>query len=107
MEEDIRKELHPFPYDGSDYKTRFTRKFATRKPYEPDDPKKITAFIPGTIIKVIAKEKHKVRKGDSILVLSAMKMNNILLAPVDGEILKIHVKKGDTVKKNQLLAEIK
>ena len=107
MEEDLQKKLHLFSYDGSDYKTRFTRKFSERKPYEPHDPKKIIAFIPGTIIRVLVKEKRKIRKGDQILVLQAMKMNNILLAPVNGVISKIHVKKGETVKKNHLLVEIK
>lgn len=105
MEEDL--ELHDFNYDGLMLKTAFTKKFANRKPYVPPDPKKLIAFIPGTIIKVYVKEKDKVKKGDSLLSLQAMKMHNIILAPMDGSIKKIYVKPGETVVKNFLLVEMK
>jgi biotin carboxyl carrier protein len=105
MEE--QSEFHKFNYDGLEVNTKFTVKFANRKPYKPLNPKKISAFIPGTIIKVFVKEKAKVKKGDSLLTLQAMKMNNIILAPLDGVIRKIHVKPGDVVVKNQLLVELK
>ena len=105
MEEDL--ELHDFNYDGLMLKTAFTRKFANRKPYVPPDPKKLTAFIPGTIIKVFVKDKEKVKKGDSLLSLQAMKMNNIILAPFDGVVKKVYVKQGEVVVKNYLLVEMK
>jgi biotin carboxyl carrier protein len=105
IEEDL--ELHEFNYDGLVIKTAYTIKFANRKPYVPPDPKKLTAFIPGTIIKVFVKEKDKVKKGDPILSLQAMKMNNIIIAPVDGSIKKIYVKPGEVVVKNYLLVEMK
>jgi pyruvate carboxylase len=105
MEENL--ELHDFNYDGLVVKTAFTTKFANRKPYEPNDPKKLTAFIPGTIIKVFVKDRDKVKKGDSLLSLQAMKMNNIILAPFDGVVKKVYVKTGEVVVKNYLLAEMK
>jgi pyruvate carboxylase len=105
MEEDL--ELHEFNYDGFVVKTAFTRKFANRKPYEPNDPKKLTAFIPGTIIKVFVKDREKVKKGDTLLSLQAMKMNNLILAPFDGVVKKVYVKAGEVVVKNYLLAEMK
>lgn len=105
MEENL--ELHDFNYDGLKLKTVFTKKFENRKPYEPANPKKVTAFIPGTIVKVFVKEKEKVKKGDSLLSLQAMKMNNVLTAPVNGIVKKIYVKPGEVVVKNFLLVELK
>lgn len=105
--EDNDKGYHILNFEGSEFKTRLTKKFLNHKPYVAPDLKKIYAFIPGTIINVIAKEKKKVKKGDQLVVLQAMKMNNILLAGVDGTVKKIYVKKGDTVPKNFLLVELK
>jgi len=105
MEEN--NELHEFNYDGLVIMTGFTKKFANRKPYQAPDHRKMTAFIPGTIQKVFVKDKEKVKKGASLLTLQAMKMNNIILAPFDGVIKKVHVKPGEVVVKNQLLVEMK
>jgi biotin carboxyl carrier protein len=105
MEENT--ELHLFNYDGWEVNTRFTKKFANRKPYTPPNPKMMNAFIPGTIVKVFVKDKAKVKKGEQLLLLQAMKMNNAILAPMDGVIKKVHVKNGEVVVKNQLLVEMK
>jgi len=88
------------------YKTLLTKKFINRKAYQPPEPGKVTAFIPGTIRKIMVKENKSVRKGQNLLVLEAMKMNNQLNAPVDGKIVKIHVAEGDRVSKDQILIEI-
>ncbi|HHN48273.1 MAG TPA: acetyl-CoA carboxylase biotin carboxyl carrier protein subunit [Bacteroidales bacterium] len=96
-----------FIVDGDKYRTQLSRKYTLRKPYEPVDPKKITAFIPGTIKKVLVSEGSKVSKGDKLLVLEAMKMNNSLLAPEAGVVSKVLVKSGQNVSKNQLLVELK
>jgi len=96
-----------FKLDEVNFKTKLTRKYLNRKPYIPADPRKVYAFIPGTIVKVFVKENHKVRKGDELLSLQAMKMNNNLLAPKNGTVKKIYVKQGNNVVKNQLLVELK
>jgi biotin carboxyl carrier protein len=67
----------------------------------------VAAFIPDTIMKVFVKEKDKVKKGDAMVVLQAMKMNNHILAPITGVIKKIHVKQTDNVAKNQILVEFR
>jgi biotin carboxyl carrier protein len=105
--ENTTPEYHTFNYDDSNYRTLFTKKFTDRKPYIPPDPKKIYAFIPGTIQKVHVKDKAKVKKGDPLLVFQAMKMNNIITAQINGVIKKIYVKNGDLVPKTQLLLEFK
>jgi len=99
--------LEIFTLDEVAFKTTLTRKYLNRKPYAPSDPKKVFAFIPGTIIKIFVKENHKVKKGEELLALQAMKMNNHLLAPKNGIRKKIHIKQGETVAKNQLLVELK
>jgi pyruvate carboxylase len=89
------------------FKTLTTRNYDRRKPYKPLDPKKLTAFIPGTIKKVASGKGKKVKKGDLLLILEAMKMNNQIFAPFDGTVKDIYVKEGEKVEKNALLAEMK
>ena len=98
--------LRTFMVDGDKYRTRLSKKYTMRKPYEPNDPKKIMAFIPGTIKKVFIREGVKVNKGDQLLILEAMKMNNTMLSPVDGIVKAILIKPGQVVSKKQLLIEI-
>lgn len=89
-----------------EYQTLLTQKYIDRKPYKAIDHKKIYAFIPGTIRKVYVKEGDKVKKGEKLLILEAMKMNNELTTLVNGKIRKIYVKTGEMVTKSQLLVEI-
>jgi biotin carboxyl carrier protein len=100
-------EFISFQMEHIAFKTLPNRTFLLRKPYKVDNPKKITAFIPGTIVKVYVKENHKVKEGETLLDLQAMKMNNHLLSPVNTVVKKIYVKQGDRVTKNQLLVELK
>lgn len=92
--------------NGVKYKTLLTEKFKNRQKYEDHNPGKVHAFIPGTITKIYFKQKRKVKDGDIVLILEAMKMMNSVVAPMDGE-LKLFVKKQDVVSKNQVLFEIK
>jgi biotin carboxyl carrier protein len=57
------KEFTDFKYEEISYRTLLTKKFANRTPYAPPDPRKVMAFIPGTILKVLVKEGQKVKKG--------------------------------------------
>ncbi|MEI8005623.1 MAG: biotin/lipoyl-containing protein [Bacteroidota bacterium] len=100
-------EFISFQMEHIAYKTLSNRTFLSRKPYTVDDPKKITAFIPGTIVNIFVKENHKVKAGDVLLDLQAMKMNNHLLSPLNTVVKKIYVKQGERVSKNQLLVELK
>lgn len=89
------------------YKTRLNKKFLARKPYEPVDPKKIISFIPGTIVNVFVKKGKKIKTGQKLLELEAMKMVNTIFAEFDAVILDILIKPGDSVAKNQLLIKLK
>jgi biotin carboxyl carrier protein len=101
-----KQEFQKFLLEGDTYKTLLTKKWLARKPYVLNDPNKIISFIPGTIIKVFVKVGQKVKKGDNLLVLEAMKMNNLLLAPSNGVVSKLHVVAGAKVANKQILVEI-
>ncbi|MDD2411808.1 MAG: biotin/lipoyl-binding protein [Bacteroidales bacterium] len=77
-----------------------------RKVYILSDPGLIYPFIPGTVSSFIVKKGDEVVKGDQLFILDAMKMNNIVLAPVDGVVKKINVKVGEKVSKNDVIMEI-
>lgn len=63
----------------------------------------IKAPMPGLIMEVSVNEGHEIKEGDQLVVLSAMKMENILSAPNDGVIKSVEVKKDDAVEKGQIL----
>lgn len=63
----------------------------------------IKAPMPGLVLKTLIEEGQEFKKGDNLLVLEAMKMENILKAPADGIAKKIKVKSGDKVEKNEVL----
>ena len=63
----------------------------------------LKAPMPGLVLDIIVEEGVAVKKGDPLLVLEAMKMENILKSPADLTIKKIAVKKGVAVEKNQVL----
>ena len=62
--------------------------------------------MPGTILKVNVTQGAAVKKGDTLVVLEAMKMENEILAPKDGTVAQIAVSKGATVDTGALLAVI-
>lgn len=63
----------------------------------------LKAPMPGLLIDVKVAEGQEVKKGDTLLVLEAMKMENVLKAPADAVIKSIKVQKGENVEKNQVL----
>jgi biotin carboxyl carrier protein len=63
------------------------------------------APMPGLILSIMVEEGQEVKKGDPLLILEAMKMENIIKSPGDGKISALKAKKGDSVEKNQLLIE--
>ena len=106
MEKDKKISFQKINIDGTKYKTLYTKKYADRKSYVPEDPRLVKAFIPGTIIKISVRRGRKVEEGDDILVLEAMKMQNQIKAQVSGKVKKINVKKGQMVSKNHVMIEL-
>ena len=70
------------------------------------DGEAITAPLPGIILRYEVKSGDKVKTGDNIVVLEAMKMAIDLTAPVDGIVKSINYKSGDHVNKDDILAII-
>ena len=65
----------------------------------------VAAPLPGTITKVLVKEGDKVKKGDTLLTMEAMKMENSITAEADGIIRKIHVGVGASVNQGDALVD--
>jgi len=66
----------------------------------------LKAPLPGNIFKVLKKEGDEVKKGETIMIMEAMKMENNIQSEKDGKITSIKVKEGDVVLQNDVLAEI-
>ncbi|POY37065.1 acetyl-CoA carboxylase biotin carboxyl carrier protein subunit [Solitalea longa] len=67
----------------------------------------LKAPMPGLVLKVLVNEGDEVKKDDALLVLEAMKMENIIKASADGIIKTIKIKERETVEKNQILIAFK
>ncbi|MBP2649605.1 MAG: gcdC [Firmicutes bacterium] len=66
----------------------------------------IASPMPGKVIKVVAKEQDKVNKGDVLMILEAMKMQNEISAPVSGTVKTLTVEAGQNVKPGEVMAVI-
>ncbi|MDR0943335.1 MAG: acetyl-CoA carboxylase biotin carboxyl carrier protein subunit [Ruminococcus sp.] len=66
----------------------------------------IKAPMPGTILDIKAAAGSAVKKGQAIMILEAMKMENDIVAPTDGTLASINVEKGAAVTSDQILAVI-
>jgi len=106
MENKNQPEFEILSVENGKYTTLLTKKYRNRKPYKEIENDKIYAFISGTIRSIVIKEADQVSIGDDILVLEAMKMNNIIKSAVNGKIKKIHATEDVRVSKDQLLVEI-
>ncbi len=67
---------------------------------------KVEAPMPGTVVDVKVKIGDKVKNGDDIAIVEAMKMENAIPSPCDGTIASINVQKGDSVNTGTVIATI-
>lgn len=67
----------------------------------------VKAPMPGKIIDVLVREGSTVLRGEPLVILEAMKMQNEILSPVNGVIVKVSAKANTNVMKDDLLVEIK
>ncbi len=89
------------------YHTKANKMHSLRKPYQPVNPNIIRSFMPGNIQKVFVKEGQQVKEGVELCVLEAMKMKNMILAPADGVVKRLHIKEGDIIPKDHPLVELR
>lgn len=66
----------------------------------------ITSPMPGNILNVNVKNGAAVKKGDVLMILEAMKMENEIMSPCDGTVLSVNVTKGATVETGAVLCVI-
>ena len=66
----------------------------------------IKSPMPGLILRVMVEEGQSIKKGDPVLVLEAMKMENVFKAPSDAVIKAIKVSEKQAVEKGQVLIEL-
>lgn len=59
--------------------------------------------LPGSVVKVCVNEGQDVKKGDTLLILESMKMENPILAEQDGKVAQVAVAAGQTVMQDDLL----
>ena len=64
---------------------------------------KVTSPLPGSVIKVLVSEGQAVKKGDTLLTLESMKMENAIMAECDGSVSKIAVTAGQNVMQDDIL----
>ena len=65
----------------------------------------IKAPMPGLILDVMVKEGEEVKEDDALLILEAMKMENVITSPCDGVIKSVNISKGNAIDKGHLLIE--
>jgi biotin carboxyl carrier protein len=66
----------------------------------------VKAPMPGLVVEVDVVVGQTVAKGDKVLILEAMKMENVIKAMGDGVVKAVHISKGTAVEKGQILIEI-
>jgi biotin carboxyl carrier protein len=88
-----------------DERTRAIRAMTGRAGAAPG-PKPVRAPMPGLIVRIEVAEGDRVKAGQGVIIVEAMKMENELKAEAAGTVRHIHVASGETVEKGQVLVEL-
>ena len=76
-------------------------------PVASGEGQKVTSPIQGSVVNVKVKPGDRVKKGDVLLVIEAMKLENDVVSPYDGEVLEVLVTKGQNVASKDVVVTIK
>lgn len=71
-----------------------------------NDPGSVGTTMSGVVVEVRVKEGQEIKKGDPLCVLSAMKMESVVTAPVSGHIKRVLIQPGDSLNQGDLVVEI-
>ena len=74
---------------------------------EPGETSILKAMMPGRVVRLLVKTGETVRRGQSLLILEAMKMENDIQSPVDGLVDEIFVNAGDTIEAGGQLLHVR
>jgi len=94
--------IHGVPYLVEDAQTLKT----IRKRRGTHLPTEVTPLTPSVVIALLVKTAETVKKGQGVIVLSAMKMETTLTAPFDGVVTAINVAEGESVSPGHILIDI-
>lgn len=78
----------------------------TRKKGPKDIPREVTPPMPSVVVRIMVNEGDTVEKGESVIVVTAMKMESTLCAPFNGRVTKINAAIGDKVMPGEILVNI-
>jgi biotin carboxyl carrier protein len=112
VESNFNAKTYQIKINGNNYHVNLADELAIKiaeMGFENNNSKKmnnIIAPMPGLILNISVKEGQKVKNGDVLLVLEAMKMENSITSPKDGIVKLISTEKGTTVEKGQQLIEL-
>lgn len=95
--------INGIPYSVSDLDAQRQR---TRKGEGRGTPEQVTPPMPAVVVRLLVGEGDRVEKGQSVIVVSAMKMETTLCAPFAGRVAKINVAVDDRVAPGQILVDI-
>lgn len=104
-----RVELESIEENGSTQKEeKVTKNEEPKKVASPsNDAQQVLSPIQGTVVNVKVKPGEKVKKGDVLLIIEAMKLENEVPSPYDGEVAEVLVNKGQNVAAKDVIVTIK
>ncbi|MBI2026795.1 MAG: biotin/lipoyl-binding protein [Deltaproteobacteria bacterium] len=73
---------------------------------QAEEGRELITSMPGKIVKILVTQGQKVSKNESVLIMEAMKMENILKSPCSGVVQSIYVKENDSVEAQTKVLEI-
>lgn len=79
----------------------------TKKKAEPTNKEQIGATMSGSVLQILVKQGDKVKRGDTLMVTEAMKMETSVEARFDGVVEYLHVTEGEPISSGDLLIEVK
>ncbi len=101
-----KKELVDFVVTARPYQTTLTKKYLARKEWVAPIAGEVKSVLPGTIISLHVAVGDKVEIGQLLLVHEAMKMQNRIVSPVAGTVVRIAVAEGERIAKNHTMVVI-
>jgi biotin carboxyl carrier protein len=91
-----------FPVQIETKRDRLVKQFSSAREYDHQHSE-VKALMPGLIVRLIVSQGQQVIKGDPLLILEAMKMENEIRATADGVVKEIRFQQGQTVEKGDVL----
>lgn len=71
-----------------------------------ETPREVTPPMPALVVRILVEEGDRVKRGQGLIVVSAMKMETTLVAPLDGRVIKINTSLDEKVSPGDILVEI-